>query len=72
MLAYPSSSPFPNNCTLSLLWVGTFSWVPSAVAFHSPALSVLLPLPSVHRSLFPKAVSTLTTLAHNQGMTSRA
>ena len=35
----------PNTGTLSLLQDQTFSQVPSVVAFHSPALSVLLPLP---------------------------
>ena len=39
------SSPLPNNGALSLLWVWTLSWVPSAMAFHFPALSLWLPLP---------------------------
>ena len=51
MVACPSSSPLANNGALSLLSVWTFSWVPSAVAYHSPALSVLLPLPAAHHSL---------------------
>ena len=44
MAAHPSS-PLPNNGALSLLWVWNFSWVPSAVSFHSPALIILLPSP---------------------------
>ena len=44
-------SPLPNNGALSLLWVWTFSQVPSTVAFHSPALSVQLPLAAAHCSL---------------------
>ena len=51
VVACPISSPLPNDGALSLLWVWTFSRVPSAVAFHSPALRVPLPLPMVHGSL---------------------
>ena len=50
-VACPFSSPLPNNGTLSLLWVQTFSWVPSAMAFHSPALSVPPTPSSAHHSL---------------------
>ena len=48
MAARPSSSPLPNTGALSLLWVQTFSQVPSAVAFHTPGLSVPLPQPPMH------------------------
>ena len=48
-----SSSPLPNNGALPRLQVRTFSRVPSAMAFHSPALSALLPLPMAHSSLAP-------------------
>ena len=41
----PPSLILPNNGTFSLLQVWTFSWVPSAMAFHIPALSVPLPFP---------------------------
>ena len=61
MVAYPSSSPLPNTAALSLLPVQTFSWVPSVVAFHSPALSVLLPPPMILHFLIPQAVSTPPT-----------
>ena len=53
MVARPSSFPFPSNGTLSLLQVWTLSQVPSDMAFHSPALRVPLPLPTVHHSLAP-------------------
>ena len=72
MVAHPSSSPLPDSGTLSLLWVQTFSWVPSVVAFHSPAISLLLPPPTMHCFLVPQAVSTLPTSAHSWGLTSRA
>ena len=72
MLAHLSSSPLPNTGTLSLLWVQIFSQVPSVVAFYSPALSILLPPPQMHRFLVPQAVSTLPTPACSQGLTSRA
>ena len=49
----PLLLPLPNNGTFSLLWVWTFSRVPLAMAFHSPALSVLLPPPRVYHSLVP-------------------
>ena len=51
--ARPCSSPLPNNGTLSLLWVWTFSQFPSAMVFHSPALSILPFPPAVHYSLVP-------------------
>ena len=53
MVAHPSSSPLPNNGALSLLRVQTFSRVPSVLAFHSLALSVSLPPPTVHLFLVP-------------------
>ena len=57
MLAHLSSSPLPNTGTLSLLWVQIFSQVPSVVAFYSPALSILLPPPTMHLFLVSQAVS---------------
>lgn len=69
---YPFSSSLPNTGTLSLLWVQTFSWVPSVVAFHSPGLSLLLPLPTAHHFLIPQAVFTPTTPAYSQVLNSRA
>ena len=72
MVARPSSFPFPSNGTLSLLQVWTLSQVPSAMAFHSPALRVPLPLPTVHHSLAPQAVSIPPTPACSEGLTSRA
>ena len=72
MEARPSSSPLLNTGALSLLWVHTFSQVPSVVAFHSPALSVLLPSPAMYSFLVPQSVSTLPTPAHSWGLTSRA
>ena len=53
MAAHLSSSPLPNNGSLSLFGVWTFSRVPSAMAFHSPALSLLLPRPTVYHFLVP-------------------
>ena len=52
MVAHPSSSPL-NTGALSLLQNQTFSQIPSVVAFHSPALSILLPLPMMHCFLVP-------------------
>ena len=72
MVAYPSSSALPSTGALSLLWFHLFSQLPSVVAFHSPALSVLFPPPMMHRFLTPQAVSTLSTPARSQGLTSRA
>ena len=57
--ASPFSSPLPNNGTLSLLWLRTFSWVPSAMAFHFPALSV--PLLPPKAALLPSALGCLHT-----------
>ena len=71
MAAYPSSSPFPSTGALSLLWVQTFR-VPSVVAFHCPALSILLPPPATHCFLIPQFVSTPSIPACSQGLTSRA
>ena len=51
VVACPFSSPLCNNGALSLLWVLIFSYDPSAVAFHSPALSVPLLPPMAHCSL---------------------
>ena len=56
MVAFPSSSPLCNSGALSLLLVWTFSWVPSVVAFHSPALSILLPPLGTRHFLVPQAV----------------
>ena len=53
MAACPSSSPLPNSGGLPLLQVWTYSWVPSAMAFNSPALSVPLPPPAAHHFLVP-------------------
>ena len=47
----PFLSPLPNHVALSILWVQTFSWVPSALAFHSAPLNVLLLWPTVHSSI---------------------
>ena len=66
MVAHPSSSPLPNTGALSLLQFQLFSQVPSIVAFHSPALSVLLPPPVRHHFLIPQAVFALPTPAHSQ------
>ena len=52
MVAHPSP-PLLNNGALSLMWVQTFSRVPSVVAFHTPALSVLLPPLVMHHFLVP-------------------
>ena len=57
MVACPSSSPLPNTGVLSLMWVQTFSQVLSVVAFHSPALSILLPPPMLHHFLVLQTVS---------------
>ena len=70
MAVYPSSSPLPNIGALSLLRVQIFSQVPSVMAFHSTALSMLLPPPATHSFLVPQAVSTPPTPAW--GLTSRA
>ena len=72
MAAHPASSPLPNTGTLSLLRVHIVSQVPSVVAFHSPALSVLLPPPATQGFLIPQAVSTPPTLACSQGLISGA
>ena len=72
MVACPSFSPLPKTSTLSLLWVQTFSQVPSVVAFHSPVLSLLLPPPTTHHFLLPQAVSTPPTPAYSKGLTSGA
>ena len=49
--------PLPNTGTLSLLWIQ----VPSDVAFHSLALSVLLPPPMMLYFLVSQAVSATPT-----------
>ena len=72
MVAHPSSFPLPNTGALSLLRVQIFSQVLSVVAFHSPALGVLLPPPTEHLCLIPQAVSTPPTPARSWGLTSRA
>ena len=61
MAAHPSSSPLPNTGALSLLWIRLFLLVLSDVAFHSSALSVLLPPPMTLCFLVSQAVSTLPT-----------
>ena len=61
MAACPSSSPLPNTGALFLLQVQLFSQVPSVVAFHSPALSVLLPPTTTYRFLISQAVSAQPT-----------
>ena len=43
MVAHPFSSTLPNTGALSLLQIQLFSQVPSDVAFHPSALSVLRP-----------------------------
>ena len=72
MVAHPLSSLLPNTGALSLLRVQIFSQIPSVVAFHSPALSVLLPPPATQGFLIPQAVSTPPTLACSQGLISGA
>ena len=57
MVACLSSCPRPNTGALSLLCIQLFSQVPFVVAFHSPALSVLLLPPVMHHFLIPQAVS---------------
>ena len=59
MVSHPTSSPLPNTGTLSLLQIQLFSQVPSDLAFHSPALSVLLLPPSMLAFLVSQAVSAL-------------
>ena len=66
----PSSSRLPNTGTLSLLRVQIFSQVPSVVTFHPPALSILLPPPTMHHFLVPQAVSTPPTPVRSWGLTS--
>ena len=61
MVAYPSSSPLPNTGALFLLQIQLFSQVPSDVAFHSPALRVLLPPPMTLNFLVSQAVSARPT-----------
>ena len=88
MVAHYSSSPLPNTGTLSLLQIQLFSQVPSDVAFHPLALSILLQctcnaqLPSLPGSLcpdnwtdwflVPQAVSAPSTPARFQGLNSGA
>ena len=67
MAANPSSSPLPNMGTLSLLQIQLFSQVPSVVAFHFPALGVLLPLLAKLCFLVPQAASAPPTPAHSRG-----
>ena len=69
MVAHPSSFPLPNTGTLSLLWVQTFSQIPSVVSFHSPALDVLFPSTSMHHFLVPQVVSTCPSQPCSQGLT---
>ena len=71
MVARPSS-PLSNTGALSLLSVQIFSQVPSVVAFHSPALSVLLLPPATHCFLILQAVSTLPTPARSRGTNLRS
>lgn len=59
MVAHPSSSPLPNIGALSLLQIQLFSQVPSDMAFHSPALCVLLPPRVILHFLDSQAVSAL-------------
>ena len=61
MAARPFFSPLPNTGALSLMQIQLFSQVPSVVAFHSPALSILLPPTVMHHFLIPQAVSALPT-----------
>ena len=72
VVARPFSSPLRNTGALSFLRVQLFSQVPSVVAFHSPALSILLPPATMHHFLVPEAVSTPPTPASSQGLTSGA
>ena len=62
MVAHPSFTPLPNTGTLSLLQIQLFSQVPSDVAFHFPALSVLLPPPTTLCFLVSQAVSAPSNL----------
>ena len=53
----------PQQWHLVSLQVQIFSQVPSVVAFHSLALSILLPSHVTYHFLIPQAVSTLPTTA---------
>ena len=72
MAARPSSFPLPNTGTLSLLCIQNFPQVPSVVAFHCPAVSILLFPPTMHGFLVSQTVSTPPIPAHSQGLTSGA
>ena len=56
MGAHPFFSPLPNTGALSLLQIQLFSQVPSDVAFHFPALSILFPPPTTFCFLVSQAV----------------
>ena len=59
MVGQHSSSSHPNTGALSLLQIQLFSQVPFDVAFHSPALNILLPPPAMLHFLDSQAVSDL-------------
>ena len=59
MVAHPFSSTLSNTGALSLLKIQLFCQVPSGVAFCSPALSVLLPPPTMLCFLDSQEVSAL-------------
>ena len=59
METHPSSSPLPNTGTLTLLQVLLFSQVPTVVAFHFLALSILFP--ATCDSLLPNPSGCLHT-----------
>ena len=62
MVAHPFFSPLPNTSTLSLLQIQLFSQVPSDVAVHFLAFSVLLRPPAMICFLVSQAVSALSNL----------
>ena len=68
----PLLLPLPNTGALSLLWVQLFSQILSVVSFHSPALSILFPPPTMHHFLVPQEVSALPTPARSWGLTTGA
>ena len=78
MVACPSFSPLPSPRPQHWHIVSSVgsallpALLPSVVAFHSPALSVLIPPTTMHSFLVPQAVSTLPNPACSWGLTSDA
>ena len=62
MVAHPFFSPLPKTHALSLLQIQLFSQVPSYVAFHIPAVNILLPPPTTLCFLVSQAVSAPSNL----------